>query len=297
MIAKSYDARSVPPESRLASQYDLLSKAADQVADRLGRAPVGVVLGSGLSEVLESLEQVRFLDYREIPGMPEPTTIGHRGALLFGIANNDIPILALCGRTHIYEQRPLEELTAGIRLLSLLGVHTLVVTSAVGSLRDSSPPGHMVLIEDHINLSGTNVLAGPHDPRFGPRFPDMAEAYDKGLLSVMELTAQQVDLPLQRTILVQTAGPSYETPAEVRLARSLGAGVVSMSMVPDVVTARQRGMRVVGLGCVTNMASGLSSGPLLHDEVLLHSAEISANLHTLLSGALSRLAEPPTTAL
>lgn len=281
----------------MASQYDVLSKAADQVAERLGRAPVGVVLGSGLSEVLESLEQVRFLDYSEIPGMPEPTTSGHRGALLFGVASNDVTILALCGRTHVYEQRPLEDLTAGIRLLSLLGVHTLVVTSAVGSLRDTSPPGHMVLIEDHINLSGINVLAGAHDPRFGPRFPDMTQAYDTDLLGVMENTAQQVGIPLHRAILVQTAGPTYETPAEVRLARSLGAGVVSMSMVPDVVTARQRGMRVVGLGCVTNMAAGLSDRPLVHDEVLLHSAEISANLHTLLSGSLPRLAEPPTTAM
>lgn len=280
-------------ESRLASQYDILSKSADQVGERLGRAAVGVVLGSGLSEVLESLDQAQFLEYGEITGMPEPTTIGHRGALLYGLTSGGVPVLALCGRIHLYEGRPFDDLTAGIRLLSLLGVHTLVVTSAVGSLLESSPPGHMVLIEDHINLSGSNVLSGPHDPRFGPRFADVTKAYDNDLLEVMEATAQQLNVPLERAILVQTSGPSYETPAEVRLARSVGAGVVSMSMVPDVLTARQRGMRVVGLGCVTNMAAGLSPTPLGHEEVLLHSAEISANLQLLLSGALSRLAQAP----
>lgn len=288
-MPRSFPAKEIP----VASQYDVLSKAADLVGERLGRAAVGVVLGSGLSEVLESLDQARFLEYSEIPGMPAPTTIGHRGALLYGLTSGGVPVLALCGRVHLYEGKPLEDLTAGIRLLSLLGVHTLVVTSAVGSLKDCSPPGSMVLIEDHINLSGTNVLSGPHDPRFGPRFTDMTQAYDAGLLEVMETTAKQVGVPLERSILVQTSGPSYETPAEVNLARAVGAGIVSMSMVPDVLTARQRGMRVVGLGCVTNMAAGLSPTPLGHEEVLLHSAEISANLQLLLSGALSRLAQAP----
>ncbi|MFT7464195.1 MAG: purine-nucleoside phosphorylase [Pseudohongiellaceae bacterium] len=282
-----------PPqvENPVASQYDVLSKAADLVGNRLGRAAVGVVLGSGLSEVLESLDQAQFLEYTDIPGMPAPTTVGHRGALLYGRTSGGVPVLALCGRIHLYEGRPLEDLSAGIRLLSLLGVHTLVVTSAVGSLLPTSPPGHMVLIEDHINLSGTNVLSGPHDPRFGPRFTDLTQAYDADLLNVMEKTAKQVGVPLERSILVQTSGPSYETPAEVRLAKSVGAGVVSMSMVPDVLTARQRGMRVVGLGCVTNMAAGMSPNPLDHEEVLLHSAEISANLQLLLSGALAPLSQ------
>ncbi|RKY19774.1 MAG: purine-nucleoside phosphorylase [Planctomycetota bacterium] len=273
----------------MAGQYDVLKKAADGLADRAPRASIGVVLGSGLSEALDSLERPRFVGWDKIPGMPRPTTEGHRGSLLSGHFD-DVPVLAMCGRVHMYEDRPNEDVSAPIRLLSLMGVHTLVVTSAVGSVDPQSPPGTFVLIEDHINLSGRNVLSGEHDPRFGPRFPDMSRNYDPELMTLFERSAEQVGVPLTRGVLMHTLGPTYETPAEVRLAASLGAKVVSMSMVPDVLTARQRGMRVVGIGCVTNMASGLSEKPLGHEEVLVHSAALGAGLQSLLAGLLPTLA-------
>jgi purine-nucleoside phosphorylase len=272
----------------VAGQYDVLNKAADAVAGRAQRASVGVVLGSGLSEALDNLDQPHFVGWGEIAGMPKPTTEGHRGSLLSGLMD-DLPVLAMCGRVHMYEDRPNDEVAAPIRLLSLMGVHTLVVTSAVGSVDPDIAPGTFVLIEDHINLSGRNVLSGDHDPRFGPRFPDMTRNYDRELMAIFERTAEQVGVPMTRGKLVHTLGPSYETPAEVTLAATLGAKVVSMSMVPDVLTARQRGMRVVGLGCVTNFGSGLTDRPLGHEEVLLNSAELCAGLKSLLNGALPTL--------
>lgn len=274
----------------MAGSYDVLSRAADAVADRVQRAPVGVVLGSGLSEALENLDHPHFVDWAEIPGMPQPGTEGHRGSLLSG-RYGKTPVLALCGRVHMYEDRPNDEVAAPIRLLSLLGVHTLVVTSAVGAVDPALVPGTLVLVEDHVNLSGRNVLSGEHDPRFGPRFPDLSRAYDATLGRILEDTSRQVGVRLARGSLVHTLGPSYESPAEVRLAMSLGAKVVSMSMVPDVLVARQRGMRVVGLGCVTNLASGLSDKPLGHDDVIRQSASIAASLQTLLAGSLARLAD------
>lgn len=275
------------------SQYDTLSRTADMVGQRLGRARIGVVLGSGLSEALENLHGARALDYAEIPGLSDPSTEGHRGALLHG-SIRDVPVLALCGRIHMYEERANEDVAAGIRLLSMLGVHTLVVTSAVGSIDPETIPGHMVLVEDHINVSGRNVLAGPHDPRFGPRFPDVSQAYDPDLMSAVEETAAVVGVRVRRGLLVQFLGPTYETPAEVRLAGQMGGSVVSMSMVPDVVVARQRGMRVIGLGCVTNLAAGVSDTPLGHEDVLRSSALNAANLQTLLAGLIPRLDEETT---
>jgi purine-nucleoside phosphorylase len=276
----------------MASPYDVLAKAADAVAARLGRAPVGVVLGSGLSEALDALDRPQFMDFAEVPGMPSVETAGHRGALLYGRCG-DTPVLALCGRVHTYEGRPAAEMIAPVRLLSLLGVHTLIVTSAVGSTDPELHPGHLMLIEDHVNLSGTNVLAGPEERRFGPRFPDMSCAYDPDVLSILTDTARRGGLPCSRGVVVQFQGPSYETPAEVRLARMLGARAVSMSVVPEVLAARQRGMRVGGLASVTNMAAGLSNQPLSHEDVLISSAANSPNVQMLLMGALPRLATYP----
>ena len=273
----------------MAGQYSVLSKSADAVAKRLGRAAIGVVLGSGLSEALDSLDRPRFMEWADIPGMPAATTEGHRGTLLYGRCG-DVPVLAQCGRVHMYEDRANSEVAAPIRLLSLLGVHTLIVTSAVGSTAEDSPPGTMVLIEDHINLAGRNVLSGEHDARFGPRFPDMSANYDREIGTILTETAEVAGLPMTKGLLVHTLGPSYETPAEVTLAKSLGARVVSMSMAPDVLVAKQRGMRLAGIGCVTNFASGISSGSLGHDEVQQQGAVFASVLKDLLAGSIPRLA-------
>lgn len=274
------------------SPYDVLAKAADAVAARLGRAPVGVVLGSGLSEALDALDRPQFMEYAEIPGLPMPSIAGHLGALLYGRCG-DTSVLALCGRVHVHEGRPAAEIAAPVRLLSLLGVHTLIVTSSVGSTDPELLPGHLMLVEDHVNLSGVNVLAGPEDLRLGPRFPDMSRAYDREVLAILEDTASRAGVVASRGTVVHFQGPSYETPAEVRLARMLGARAVTMSMVPEVLAARQRGMRVGGLASVTNLAAGLSERTLTHEDVLVSSAANAGYVQTLLMGALPRLATYP----
>jgi len=271
------------------AHFEQLTRGADLASQRLGRAGVGVVLGSGLSEALDNLERPQFLPYAEIPGMPQPTTVGHRGALVRGTCNG-VPVFGLCGRVHLYEGRPGHEVIAGVRLLSLLGVHTLVVTSAVGSTDVTMGPGSLMLVSDHINFSGQNVLVGEHDPRFGPRFPDLSDGYDAGVMSTLDATAALIGLQLERGILAQFLGPTYESPAEVRMARELGARVVSMSMVPEMVAARQRGMRVAGIACVTNLAAGVQAGPIHHEDVLIHSASLAANVGALICGAAPRLA-------
>jgi purine-nucleoside phosphorylase len=276
----------------VSSHYDELAKAADVVAERLGRAPVGVVLGSGLSEALDTVEHPQFMEYAEIPGMPVTQTAGHRAALLYGHVG-ETAVLALCGRVHVYEDRPLSEILAPVRLISLLGVHTLIVTSTMGSVDPELQPGHVMLVEDHINLSGVNVLAGPEDLRLGSRFPDMTQAYDPEVNAILEETAARAEVPASRGTIVQFHGPSYETPAEVRLARLLGARAVTMSMVPEVLAARQRGMRVGGLACVTNMAAGLADHPLSREDVLASGAANVGHLQALLMGALPRLATYP----
>lgn len=276
----------------MASPYDVLAKAADAVAGRLGRAPIGVVLGSGLSEALDALDRPQFMEYAEIPGLPVTSIKGHLGALLYGRCG-DTAVLALCGRVHVHEGRPAAEITAPVRLLSMLGVHTLIVTSSVGSTDPELQPGHLMLVEDHVNLSGVNVLAGPEDLRLGPRFPDMSKAYDPGVLAILEDTASRAGVVASRGTVVHFQGPSYETPAEVRLARMLGARAVTMSMVPEVLAARQRGMRVGGLASVTNMAAGLSEKTLTHEDVLVSSAANAGYVQMLLMGALPRLATYP----
>ena len=274
------------------SQYDVLAKAADAVAARLGRAPVGVVLGSGLSEALDGLDHAQFMEYAEVPGLAVTSIEGHLGALLYGRCG-DTAVLALCGRVHVHEGRPASEIVAPVRLLSMLGVHTLIVTSAVGSTDPELLPGHLMLVEDHVNLSGVNVLSGAEDRRLGPRFPDMSTAYDPAVLSILEDTAQRAGVVASRGMVVHYQGPSYETPAEVRLARLIGARAVTMSMVPEVLAARQRGMRVGGVASVTNMAAGLAKQPLTHEDVLVSSAANASYIQTLLMGALPRLATYP----
>lgn len=276
----------------MGQQWDVVAKAADVVAARCGRAPVGVVLGTGMSECLDNLDHPQVMQYSAIPGMPKPTTSGHRGALIYG-THAGTPVLALCGRIHMYEGRPPHEVAMGVRLLSLLGVHSLIVTSAVGSVDRDLLPGQIMLVEDHVNLSGTSVLSGEHDDRFGPRFPDMSRAYDRDISDILEEVGQLTGVTLERGVLAQFHGPAYETPAEVRLAQKVGARVVSMSMVPDVLVAQQRGIRVAGLACVTNLGAGLHRGTLKHDDVLASSVVHAANIQALLSGAISRLANLP----
>jgi purine-nucleoside phosphorylase len=230
------------------------------------RPAVGVVLGSGLGAFADGLEEAAALPFREIPHFPASTVEGHGGALVVGRSGAS-PVAVLKGRVHFYEGYGLDEVVFPVRVLGRLGVRTLVVTNAAGAINPAYAPGDLMVIEDHVNLLG-NPLVGPNERELGPRFPDMSEAYDRGLRDAAEAAGRAAGLRVHRGVYVAFTGPSYETPAEIRMARALGADAVGMSTVPEVIAARHMGMRVVGLSCLTNMAAGVTDRRLDHREVL-----------------------------
>jgi purine-nucleoside phosphorylase len=249
--------------------FDRVQGAAQAAATSLGidAADVAVVLGSGLGGVAERLEGARSVPYASLPGFPETTVAGHPGRLIAGTIAGKTALL-LCGRVHGYEGYPPSEVGFGIRVVAALGVRTLIVTNAAGAVEPSLQPGEIVAISDHINLTSASPLSGPNDERLGPRFVDMTDAYDPALRAIAAAAAQAATgRPLREAIYAGMAGPAYETPAEVRLLRTLGAGLVGMSTVHEVITARHAGLSVLGLSLVANPAAGVSPGPLRHEDV------------------------------
>lgn len=244
-----------------------LEQAVASVRRRVSTVPrLALVLGSGLSGLVEACHDAVSLPYAEIAGMPQSSVAGHPGRLLFGTLEG-ASIVAMQGRLHPYEGHPLEKVVLGVRLMARLGATTLVVTNAAGGLDPRLSPGSLLAITDHLNLTGQNCLVGPNDPSLGPRFPDMSAAYDPALCALAHEGARAHGLTLHEGVYAGVLGPSYETPAEVRMLRLLGASVVGMSTVQEVIAARHLGLRVLGLSCVTNLAAGLSETPLRHDEV------------------------------
>lgn len=247
----------------------LLARAVAGVRARAGgRVPrVGVVLGSGLSGSVPALENEVVIPYEKIPGFPRPTVQGHKGRLSLGTFAG-LPLAVLQGRFHYYEGNPMWAVTFPVRLLKALGVDTLLLTSAVGSVNSKIRPGDFVFLQDHINLMGNNPLIGNHHPDFGPMFPDMSQIYDPDLRKRGLRLAKKLGFRATEGAYVAVSGPSYETPAEIEAFRRLGADVVGMSMVPEAIVARQCGMRVFGLSWTANFAAGLSDTPLRHPDVL-----------------------------
>ncbi len=242
------------------------------IADRLKRdvrfhqPTVAVVLGSGLGALADE-EALSAIPYSDLEGFPEPTVSGHTGRIVFRRFNDRIAML-FQGRFHYYEGHGMDVVTLFPRLARLLGVKLYLVTNAAGGLNSDFVPGDLMVIRDHLNLMGTNPLIGPNMDDLGPRFPDMTNAYDPELREQLKQTGQQLGLQLKEGVYAGLTGPSYETPAEIRMLHALGADAVGMSTVPEVIVARHAGLKVCGVSCITNLAAGVSKQPLNHAEVL-----------------------------
>lgn len=237
------------------------------------RPMVGLILGSGLGDYADTLESAVRIPYSDIPGFPVPTVPGHNGALVIGMACGQ-SVAVLQGRIHYYEGLPQQVITLPVRVLSALGVSTLVLTNACGGVNTDFHPGDLMLIRDHINFSGSNPLIGPNLDAFGPRFPDMSDLYTASLRRTIREKAAQAGIRLREGIYAMYSGPNYETPAEIRMFRILGADVVGMSTVPEALVAGHCGMQVVGISCVTNMAAGVLPQKLSHSEVMETAAKV-----------------------
>ncbi|MBI4371996.1 MAG: purine-nucleoside phosphorylase [Elusimicrobia bacterium] len=252
------------------------------------RPEVAVVLGSGLAGAVPSLDETTAISYRGIPGFPRPTVPGHEGRLILGRAVGR-GVAVLQGRFHYYEGHAMEDIALPLRALRALGLETLIVTAAVGSLRKEAKPGHFVVVSDHINLMGANPLRGFHQKKYGTMFPSLLNAYDPALRRALLAACRRAGAPAREGVYAALSGPSYETPAEIRALRRLGADVVGMSVAPEVIPARQMGVRAAALAWVSNMAAGLPGSTQDHAEVLALGGRVSRNLRGVLSDFLRAL--------
>jgi purine-nucleoside phosphorylase len=257
------------------------------------RPKVGVVLGSGLGAFADSLIHATRIPYSELPGFPISTAVGHAGQLVIGTqgANGKaaVDVAVMSGRFHLYEGYSAQQVVAGIRLFRELGISRIVLTNAAGGINPEYAKGALVLISDHINLTGTNPLVGANDAKMGPRFPDMTEAYSLELRAMAQDTAEDIGIRLHEGVYAALLGPSYETPAEIRYLKAIGADLVGMSTALETIAANHAGMEVLGISCVTNQAAGLSGEKLNHAEVLEIGRRVSSTFVKLLSGVLPKL--------
>lgn len=249
---------------------------------------VGLILGSGLGVLAEAIEDAVTIDYQDIPHFPVSTVEGHAGLLLIGRIQGK-PVMLMKGRFHLYEGYAIDTVSFPVRVMKALGVHTLVVTNAAGGINISYSSGLLMVISDHINLTGNNPLIGPNDPKLGLRFPDMSEAYSKRLRQIAHETAREQGTMLGEGIYAGLLGPSYETPAEIRMLRTLGADAVGMSTVPEVIVARHSGIQVLGISCITNMAAGILDQPLSHEEVMETANRVRQTFLQLIIGIVPKL--------
>jgi purine-nucleoside phosphorylase len=271
--------------------YFHVTTAAAALRDRIEeRHPrLAVVLGSALGGFASRCEDAIPVAYSEVPHMRTPTAAGHAGRFVSGRVEG-LDVLVLSGRLHYYEGYGLDEVTFPVRVVAALGIETLVLTNAAGGLDPAFAAGDLMLIEDHINLTGENPLRGPNDERLGPRFPHMADLYDAGLREAVGSVADELGVALRRGVYAGVAGPSYETSAEIRMLRALGADAVGMSTVPEAIVARHAGLRLAGISCITNAAAGASGGALTHTEVMTVAERSAGAFDALLAGLCRRLA-------
>ena len=265
--------------------------AHEYIASRIRLQPrVAVVLGSGLGAFADALDEAVTIAYSEIPGWPQSTAVGHAGKMVVGLAAG-VPVAVLAGRAHLYEGYTAQQAAFGVRTLGRLGVRSLVLTNAAGGVNANFSPGALVLLSDHINLLGQNPLSGPNDDTLGPRFPDMSEAYSKTFRAIAQQAGRSMGLELPEGVYAAVPGPSYETPAEIRYLRAIGADLVGMSTIPETIAANHMGLRVLGISCVTNHAAGVVDQKLDHKEVLQVGERMKDTLIELLRRIVPRLAE------
>lgn len=265
-----------------------IEQAADFLRNKGVEAPtVGLILGSGLGELANEATEAIAIPYEEIPGFPVSTVEGHAGQLVYGTLGEK-KVLAMQGRFHYYEGYSMKEVTFPVRVMKALGVDSLVVTNAAGGVNHDFNPGDLMIINDHINLTGDNPLLGSNDSTLGERFTDMSEAYDKQYQEIIRESAKTLDVTLQEGVYLGLTGPTYETPAEIRMIRTLGGDAVGMSTVPEVIVARHAGIRVAGISCITNLAAGMQE-TLNHEEVVETTQRVKETFKSLVKDLVSKL--------
>ncbi len=266
-----------------------LNESVDYIKGKVNFDPeVALILGSGLGVLADEIENKVEVPYEEIPNFPVSTVEGHAGQLVLGDLEGK-KVVAMQGRFHYYEGYDISFITFPVRVMKLLGADKLVVTNAAGGANRNFNVGDFMLISDQINLTGTNPLIGPNEDELGPRFPDMSEAYNKELVELAENVAQDQGLGLRKGVYAGFSGPTYETPAEIRMASLLGADAVGMSTVPEVIVANHMGMDIVGISCITNMAAGILPQPLAHDEVIETTQRVKPKFIQLVRGIINEL--------
>jgi purine-nucleoside phosphorylase len=269
--------------------YERVEEAAARIRAFCGALPqTAIVLGSGLGDFADSLEEAVGTPYAELPHWPASKVVGHASRLVVGHMRGR-RVAALSGRAHFYEGHDLSAVVFATRVMGRLGVRQIVLTNAAGGINTGFAQGALMIIDDHINLLGTNPLVGPNDERFGVRFPDMSEVYSRRLRRIAAEAAHAKGILLDHGVYVAVHGPSYETPAEIRFFRTIGADAVGMSTVPEAIAARHMGMEVLGISCITNMAAGVLPQPLVHDEVMETARRVRATFASLLEGIIERL--------
>jgi purine-nucleoside phosphorylase len=271
--------------------YEYLRQTAFAIAERSGRGghKAAVVLGSGLGDYAASLPKAVEIPYAELPHFPVPKIEGHGGSLISAEIDGR-GILVFSGRVHTYEGWDLNDVVFGVRAAAVAGCHTVLLTNAAGGVGPTLEPGDLVAIRDHLNLTGRNPLYGPNDDRLGPRFPDMTDVYDPAVRHLIEDVAGEIGMPYNEGVYAWFLGPSYETPAEVQMARTLGADLVGMSTVPEAIALRHMGVRVGAISLVSNLAAGISAQPLSHEEVKETGAAAREKFSALLNALLPRIA-------
>jgi purine-nucleoside phosphorylase len=268
--------------------WNWVEEAAAAVRERCGEVPeVAIVLGSGLGDFADAPVDAITVPYGELPHWPTSTVVGHAGQLVIGqVAGKRVSVLA--GRVHFYEGHSLGTVVFATRVMARLGIKHIILTNAAGGINATFAEGALMVIDDHINLLGSNPLIGPNDDGFGPRFPDMSEVYSRRMRGIADESALAKEIPVTHGIYAAMHGPSYETPAEVRFLRTIGADAVGMSTVPEAIAARHMGMQVLGISCITNMAAGMRK-PLNHAEVMATARRVRGSFMALLEGIIERI--------
>jgi purine-nucleoside phosphorylase len=290
MTAKK-NRKAAQTKSKPSMEFVRAERAAKFILGKTNLRPrIALVLGSGLGDFADEFTEATKIPYTKIPNFPQSTAIGHAGRLVIGNVG-DIPVAGMQGRVHLYEGYSVKEVAFPVRVFARMGIKAVILTNAAGGINRNYSQGCLVTIRDHVNLQGVNPLAGPNDERFGLRFPDMTQAYDREFQRFVTKAGKKLALNIHNGVYLAAQGPSYETPAEIYSFRAIGADLVGMSTVPEVIAARHCGIRVLGISCVTNMAAGTTDAPLNQEEVLEVAARIKPQFIALLRAVIPRISE------